>query len=236
MDSLECLTDITTILARTLDRDGLGPAPRCPRDGVSVRSREPPALGALLPDRPPPCSRIFTALLVALAACPASALDSELTGYVSTVAGTKGQSDFYSSTDGGGFVNVIDGPNGLTSFFKDPTGISLSPDNSFALIVSQTRRRGRQGRPAPLHLSQTDLGHCSIRRLNVATTGVTTVAGSNYDCNAADGVGTSASFQDPNDVAVYNSGKSALVVGWGGERPSLRRFKEITESHSRPAD
>ena len=51
-----------------------------------------------------------------------------------------------------------------------------------------------------------------IRRIDVASATVTTVAGNLYAANYADGVGTNAQFNDPRGVALSANEDFALVV------------------------
>ncbi|EOD20532.1 hypothetical protein EMIHUDRAFT_355105, partial [Emiliania huxleyi CCMP1516] len=86
---------------------------------------------------------------------------------------------------------------GDTAEFCSPTGIAISPDGG-ALFVA-------------------DHGNRKIRRVEVATGEVTTVAGSGTE-GSADGVGDAAEFDCPTEVAISPDGSTLLVSSSGGFR------------------
>ena len=79
---------------------------------------------------------------------------------------------------------------GTTAMFSFLTGVAISPDGSFALVA--------------------DYGNHRVRRLTISTGVVATIAGSTQ--GFADGVGTVASFQFPNDIAISPDASFALVA------------------------
>uniref|UniRef100_A0A0D3JNB6 BTB domain-containing protein n=2 Tax=Emiliania huxleyi TaxID=2903 RepID=A0A0D3JNB6_EMIH1 len=81
--------------------------------------------------------------------------------------------------------------------FNNPSGITMSPDGN-ALFVA-------------------DWSNNKIRRVEVATGAVTTLAGSGTEGNA-DGVGDAAQFDGPDEVAISPDGSTLLVSSNGGLR------------------
>lgn len=57
-----------------------------------------------------------------------------------------------------------------------------------------------------------DFGSYVIRRINVTSAQVTTLAGTPFVVGAADGIGTAASFNAPYGIAIDATGTVALVV------------------------
>ncbi|EOD15737.1 hypothetical protein EMIHUDRAFT_44097, partial [Emiliania huxleyi CCMP1516] len=90
---------------------------------------------------------------------------------------------------GSGERGDADGVGGAAEF-DGPGGIALSPDGS-ALFVADFRNH-------------------KIRRVEVATGAVTTVAGSGAE-GSADGVGGAAQFNNPYDIAISTDGSTLLV-------------------------
>jgi DNA-binding beta-propeller fold protein YncE len=80
---------------------------------------------------------------------------------------------------------------GILASFNSPTGISIDPSGTFALVVDSSNRR--------------------IRRISIATGSVTTLAGSST-YGTANGNGTSASFSNPYGVSISANGMFALVT------------------------
>ncbi|HSN74476.1 MAG TPA: hypothetical protein VL334_05185 [Anaerolineae bacterium] len=81
---------------------------------------------------------------------------------------------------------------GSAARFNWPEGIALSPDDSFALV--------------------SDTWNYTIRRVDVATAEVTTLAGSPGQAGSADGVGSAARFNVATGIAVSPDGSYALVA------------------------
>ncbi|EOD19636.1 hypothetical protein EMIHUDRAFT_75425, partial [Emiliania huxleyi CCMP1516] len=113
------------------------------------------------------------------------------TGAVTTVAGS-------------GTVGSADGVGGAAQFYY-PSGITISPDGS-ALFVAD-------------HLND------KIRRVEVATGAVTTLAGSG-DCGSTDGAGGAAQFYRPIDVAISPDGSALFVTDFGNHK--IRRVEVAT--------
>lgn len=89
------------------------------------------------------------------------------------------------------------GTNALLTF---PSGISISPDDSFALI--------------------TDYDSCLLRKYELLSRQVTTVAGGS--CGVANGIGTNAMFSGISDVRISPSGLYALISDYSGN--SIRKI------------
>ncbi len=81
---------------------------------------------------------------------------------------------------------------GAAARFGWPQAMALSPDETFALIA--------------------DTDNHTIRRLDLATRQVTTVAGSAGASGSADGVGSAARFNRPQGVAISPDGSYALIA------------------------
>ena len=113
------------------------------------------------------------------------------TGAVTTLAG----SDTRGSADGVGGA----------AQFKFPCGVAISPDGS-ALFVA-------------------DYLNDKIRRVEVATGAVTTVAGSGVEGNA-DGMGGTAQFHYPCGVAISPDGSALFVTDFGNHK--IRRVEVAT--------
>lgn len=58
---------------------------------------------------------------------------------------------------------------------------------------------------------QADSNNCAIRRVNISTGLVTTLAGSLLSSGHADGIGTAATFSYPWAVAIYANGSLATI-------------------------
>jgi DNA-binding beta-propeller fold protein YncE len=79
---------------------------------------------------------------------------------------------------------------GTAAMFSHPKGVAISPDGSFALVA--------------------DSGNNCVRRIQIATGAVTTLAGLTQ--GYTDGVGTAAMFQEPYGVTISPDGSFALVA------------------------
>lgn len=116
----------------------------------------------------------------------------------------------------GGVSGTSDGI-GTSSRFNSPFGATLDAAGSFALIVSTRMQRGLyafHGNPLnqPSHNPQADRISHTIRKVNVSTSTVTTLAGTALTSGRVDGVGTSARFWDPSVCAFGAWDTIALVV------------------------
>jgi sugar lactone lactonase YvrE len=89
---------------------------------------------------------------------------------------------------------------GTLATFNHARGIALSPDGSYALI--------------------TDWLNYRIRRLNMTSMAVTTVAGSTQ--GFADGTGTNAKFEQMLGIAIDSAGLYALICDYNNHR--IRRL------------
>ncbi len=76
--------------------------------------------------------------------------------------------------------------------FRDPWDVAVSPDGSFALIANP--------------------GSATVRRMDLTTGEVTTLAGAFDQYGTVDGIGAAARFSYPNGVAISPDGATALVV------------------------
>lgn len=149
---------------------------------------------------------------------------------------------------GAGQTGSADGAGSLARF-NNPTGIAISSDGSFALVVDQfnnTIRRieiaagtvstfaghtgsfgssngvgtaARFGMPYGIAMSRddkvavvTDTFNHTIRKIDIATRAVTTLAGTPGSSGASDGVGAAARFGLPRGIALSADGAVALVA------------------------
>jgi hypothetical protein len=101
------------------------------------------------------------------------------TASVSTLAGTSGSS---------GSTNGV----GTSSQFNLPVGVVFSADGSYALVGDASN-----------HL---------IRRINMTTASVSTLAGTSGSSGSTNGVGTISQFRSPHGVAISADGSYALVA------------------------
>jgi DNA-binding beta-propeller fold protein YncE len=99
---------------------------------------------------------------------------------------------------GSNTIGSVDGA-GTAASFSVPAGVSISLDASFALV--------------------TDLGSNRIRRIEIATGVVTTLAGSSL--GFADGTGSFAAFSSPFGIAISPDASWALVADWSNHRVRL---------------
>lgn len=99
---------------------------------------------------------------------------------------------------GSGLSSSADGIGTMASF-SSPMGICISLDASFALV--------------------TDYSSARVRRIEIATGAVTTLAGSSSGYE--DGAGSSAKFHTPNGVAISPDASFALVTDGGNNRVRL---------------
>jgi DNA-binding beta-propeller fold protein YncE len=161
---------------------------------------------------------------------------------------------------GNGTAGSVDGVGTLATF-NEPRGIALSPDGSYALITDRLNYRVRRldmaskavttvagstdgfadgtGTnakfrgwmfhiaidPAGSYALICDLTNYRIRRLDIASSQVSTLAGSGA-ISFQDGIGTNAIFNLPNGVSIDPSGTFALVVDYGNQR--IRRIVVAT--------
>ena len=93
---------------------------------------------------------------------------------------------------------------GAAARFSSPGGVALAAD--FALVA--------------------DTGNHTIRRIDIITGAVTTVAGTPGSSGAADGAGASAGFFSPRGVALSADGALALVADTGNH--TLRTLAVLT--------
>ncbi|KAB8142311.1 hypothetical protein F8S13_15100 [Chloroflexia bacterium SDU3-3] len=112
-----------------------------------------------------------------------------ISGTVTTVAGTPGAAG---SADG----------VGAAARFASPSAIVLAADASFALVA--------------------DTDNHAIRRIDLTSGAVTTVAGSPGTSGSADGVGAAARFSSPRGVALAADASFALVAD--SDNHTIRRI------------
>jgi DNA-binding beta-propeller fold protein YncE len=129
------------------------------------------------------------------------------TGEVTTLAGQAGS---FGAGSGDGV--------GDTARFRSPDSIALSNDGTFALVA--------------------DTGNDTIRRIEVATAEVTTLAGLAGESGSSDGVGDAARFTNPEGIALSSDGSFALVADGGND--TIRRIEvasgEVSTLAGRPDD
>ena len=116
-----------------------------------------------------------------------------MSGTVTTLAGSAGSA---------GSADAV----GASARFSSPSGVALSPAGDFALVA--------------------DTGNHTIRRIDVATGVVTTLAGSAGTPGSANGAGSVARFSSPRGVALRGDGAVALVADTGNHL--IRRLDVAT--------
>ena len=90
---------------------------------------------------------------------------------------------------GSGKPGYADG-TGIEAAFNEPKGLEISPDGAYLYVTEYANHR--------------------IRRVEIATGTVTTVAGSG-NASFADGTGSEASFNQPAGLALFPDGQTLLV-------------------------
>lgn len=122
-----------------------------------------------------------------------------------------------STVCGNGSAGRSDGVGTVASFVS-PTAIAIVGDGSYALIVRAVPHGMwtpdvvlKEAPPLPPPALQTDSSNCLLRRINVSSGSVTTVAGG-ASCGTADGVGTLATMTGCASVAMDAAGTFALLV------------------------
>lgn len=95
---------------------------------------------------------------------------------------------------------------GAAARFASPTDVTLSPDGRYALVADGLNR--------------------TIRRIDMATGAVSTLAGAAGQRGRADGVGAAARFLGPRQIAISPDGTFALIsdVDTVGSVSTLRRL------------
>ena len=99
-----------------------------------------------------------------------------------------------------GLPGTADGV-GTAAGFNTPSGVTMNAAGTLALVA--------------------DWQNSAVRRVNLTTGAVTTLAGKAGNVGTADGVGSSARFTYPVSVGIAPSGTFALVVS-GRERRALQ--------------
>ena len=97
---------------------------------------------------------------------------------------------------------------GTAASFYYPRSLALTPDGTMALVPDENHK---------------------IRAINIATSAVTTFAGSG-SAGSTDAVGTAASFNDPFGVAITPDGATAIVVEQAGRK--VRKIDMATQAVS----
>ncbi len=101
---------------------------------------------------------------------------------------------------------------GTLALFRTPTRVTIDRKGTYALI--------------------TDQDNCNIRRLDIASSNVTTLAGSQCDpikeSSTVDGVGTMAKFSVPYDIVIDQSGENALITDHNNAR--IRRLNLVSSN------
>ncbi len=95
---------------------------------------------------------------------------------------------------------------GAAARFSDLRGIAITPDQSAALMVDRD----------------------TIRRIDLSTAAVATVAGNPYDNGTSDGIGSAARFYDLREIAIDSSATFALMAG----NTRLRRLDLTTSAYT----
>lgn len=90
---------------------------------------------------------------------------------------------------GSGTPGYADG-TGIEAAFNEPKGMEISPDGAYLYVTEYANHR--------------------VRRVEIATGTVTTVAGSG-NASFADGTGSEASFNQPAGLALFPDGQTLLV-------------------------
>jgi hypothetical protein len=98
-----------------------------------------------------------------------------------------------------GFTNGV----GTNSRFNQPRGVAISADGTYALVA--------------------DSGNHLIRRINMTTASVSTLAGTSGVAGSTNGVGTNSQFRNPYGVAIFADGTYALVADWNNHL--IRRIR-----------
>lgn len=123
----------------------------------------------------------------------------------------------------GGFKDGV----GTDALFDNPMKVSFDPTGATVFVVSgsggvgvagwRVRRGWGHGSPAWTYAlkpapppPQVDNNNQAIRRVDLASGAVTTIAGTHY--GYTEGVGTEAVFGRPNDIACDLTGASCFVV------------------------
>lgn len=129
------------------------------------------------------------------------------TGEVSTLAG-------YCKSRADPKNGEVDG-FGKDAYFSSVYGVSIDAPGKIALVVRgccYPVRGWACSHPRPC-LRQADTSSYNlIRRIDIASGEVTTVAGFVYQTDSADGIGTNAHFNGPQGVALSADETFALVV------------------------
>jgi hypothetical protein len=81
---------------------------------------------------------------------------------------------------------------GTSATFRRPSGIAISADASFALVTGYSNNL--------------------LRKIDLATNTVTTLAGKCKWCESTDGVGTSATFYRPYGVSISSDSSFAILT------------------------
>jgi hypothetical protein len=156
------------------------------------------------------------------------------TGHITTIAG--GPFDAAGNIDG----------LGLNARFGLLNGLSLSPDDSYALIADQGNHTIRRldlntlavttllhfpdtQQPADVAISHdgtfalfVDFGYHTIERIDLITNQVTTLAGMRNVWGFSDGLGAAARFTNPTDIVLNANSTVAYIYDYGNRR--IRRF------------
>ncbi len=110
---------------------------------------------------------------------------------------------------------------GAASRFNLPFGVAMDAVGAVAIIVSTKGEDASCSGVLTQHAlvcMQTDQNNNLIRRINVSSGSVTTLAGIALSMGSTNGVGTAARFNSPYGVAMDDTGTVAIVVSgehWG---------------------
>jgi sugar lactone lactonase YvrE len=120
-----------------------------------------------------------------------------------SVSTLAGTSGSYGSTNGVGII----------SQFYNPRGVAISADGTYALVA--------------------DFSNHLIRRIDIATASVSTLAGTSGSYGSTNGVGIISQFRNPTGVAISADGTYALVAD--RDNHLIRRIGSVVSPSSEPS-
>ncbi|HKR06554.1 MAG TPA: T9SS type A sorting domain-containing protein [Bacteroidia bacterium] len=94
--------------------------------------------------------------------------------------------------------SFADNANGLLAMFNQPTDLTIAPGDS-VLYVSDTEN----------HI---------IRKINLLTTAVTTIAGTPVSYGSTDGIGAAAKFHNPKGICISGNGVRLYIADAGNNK------------------
>jgi sugar lactone lactonase YvrE len=94
--------------------------------------------------------------------------------------------------------SFADNANGLSAMFNQPTDLAIDPGDSLLFI--------------------TDAENHVIRKINLLTTAVTTIAGTPNSYGSTDGAASIAKFHNPNGICISENGQSLYIADAGNHK------------------